>query len=289
MKPLTVLTQPDRPAGRGRKLESSPVKRYAQAHGISVRQPETLVNSDLRRELAALEPDALVVVAYGLILPAELIELPRAGCINVHASLLPRWRGAAPVEAAILAGDPETGVSIMRMDEGLDTGPVYARATLEIGAGETSGELKERLAALGARLLVDLLPDILAGRLTAVPQDEHAAGYAGKVRKEDAWLDWQLPAVKLARKVRAYNPDPGARFQLDDEVVKCWQAQAVDGSAGAPAGTILAVPRRAGEGIDVACGEGALRLLELQRPGRGRISAFELEHQQSFSGRQLPR
>lgn len=286
MAPLLVVTQPDRPAGRGRKLEAGPVKRCAEARGIPVRQPETLINSALQRDLEALAPDAIVVVAYGLILPAGLLTLPRVGCINVHASLLPRWRGAAPVEAAILAGDRQTGVSLMRMDEGLDTGPVYVSAPLEIGARETGGELKERLAGLGAGLLRARLPDILEGRLKAAPQQDTAATRAGKVRKQDALLDWRLPAVQLARRVRAYHPEPGARFRLGDETVKCWAAEAVGGPA-APPGTVIAVPRGRGEGIDVACAEGTLKLLELQRPGRGRVSAFELAQQLSLAGRRL--
>lgn len=292
MPPRLVLTQPDRPAGRGRKLEAGPVKRRARAAGIPVAQPATLINKEKTKEtpgeLAELEPDAIVVVAYGLLLPREIIELPRAGCINVHASLLPRWRGAAPVEAALLAGDAETGVSLMRMDEGLDTGPVYAQTRLRIGEAETTGELKERLAGLGARLLVERLPEILQGRLAPAPQDAAAASYAPKVKREDARLDWALPAVQLARRVRAYHPDPGARFELGDETVKCRAAAAVEGPAAEP-GTVLAVPGRAGEGLDIACGDGVLRVLEVQRPGRGRISAFELASQVSLAGRRLPR
>src|SRR5690606_4337409 len=174
-------------------------------HGIPVRQPATLINKEIVEELAALALDALVVVAYGLLLPPSILALPRAGCINVHASLLPRWRGAAPVEAAILAGDRETGVSLMRMNEGLDTGPVYARAAVAIGERESAGELKNRLAVLGAELLAAKLPDVLAGRLAPEPQPAAGATYAPKVKKEDAWLDWELPATLLARRVRAYD------------------------------------------------------------------------------------
>src|SRR5690606_2826990 len=185
MPPLAVLTQPDRPAGRGRRLTASAVKLCAEAHGIPVRQPATLINREVLDELAALAPDALVVAAYGLLLPPAVLALPRVGCVNVHASLLPRWRGASPVQAAILAGDPETGVSLMRMDEGLDTGPVYARAAVDIGPDETAGELEARLARLGAELLASKLPDVLAGRLAAVPQPAEGATYAPKVKKED--------------------------------------------------------------------------------------------------------
>jgi len=287
MRPLLVLTQPDRPAGRGRRLTPSPVKRVAEEHGIPVSQPATLINSAVVEELAALEPDAIVVVAYGLLLPPDVLSLPRAGCLNVHASLLPRWRGAAPVEAAILAGDEQTGVSLMRMDEGLDTGPVYARVPVAIGEHETAGELKARLAELGGQLLVSKLPDVLAGRLVAEPQPATGVTYAPKVKKEDARLDWTLPAIDLARRVRAYNPEPGARFALDGEIVKCWRARALEG-AGGPPGTVVAVPKRAGEGIHVACGQGVLSLLELQRPGRGRVTAREYASQVDLAGRRLP-
>lgn len=286
IEPLIVLTQPDRPAGRGRRTGPGPVKRCAQARGIPIRQPSTLINKHLIGELAALDADALVVVAYGLLVPAELLSVPRVGGINVHASLLPRWRGAAPIQAAILAGDRETGISLMKMDAGLDTGPVYAREAVAIGPGETAGELHDRLAALGARLLLEHLPDILGRSLEPAPQDEAAATTAGKFSKEDALLDWRSTAAELARKVRAFNPVPGARFRFGEEAVKCWSAQPLDGPSGEP-GRVLAVPDRPQGGIDVACGEGVLRLLELQRPGRGRITAFEFEAQASLGGKRL--
>ncbi len=284
LAPRAVLTQPDRPAGRGRRTEPGPVKRYATAHGIPVLQPPTLINSGVTAELAALEADALVVVAYGLLLPASLLALPRVGGINVHASLLPRWRGAAPIQAAILAGDRETGISLMQMDKGLDTGPVYARERVAIGADETAGELHDRLAALGARLLVAHLPDILAGRLAPEPQDERLATLAPKFTKEDALLDWRETAEALARRVRAFNPVPGARFRCGDETVKCWSARPLAGVTGEP-GEVLALPGRPQDGLDIACGEGALRLLELQRPGRGRVTAFEFACQVSVGGK----
>jgi methionyl-tRNA formyltransferase len=286
LEPAAVLTQPDRPAGRGRRTEPGPVKRYAAAHGIPIRQPATLIDKGLIAELAALEADALVVVAYGRIVPAELLAVPRVGGINVHASLLPRWRGAAPIQAAILAGDRETGISLMQMEAGLDTGPVYAREAVAIGANETAGELHDRLAELGARLLLQHLPDILEGRLAPQPQHEAEATTAGKLRKADALLDWRSPAAELARRVRAFNPVPGARFRFGDETVKCWAAEAVDGPSEEP-GRVLAVPERPQGGIDVACGEGALRLLEVQRPGRGRITAFEFEAQAHLGAQRL--
>ncbi len=283
--PLAVLTQPDRPAGRGRKLKASPVKRYAEGHGIPVWQPATLKDGSINAELAALRPDAIVVAAYGLLLPAGILELPSVACINVHASLLPAWRGAAPIQAAILAGDRETGISLMRMDRGLDTGAVYAQQAIPIGDGETAGELQTRLAMLGGQLLVRHLDDILALGLAPVPQDEQKATYAPRIDKKHAYLDWQLPASQLARQVRAYNPVPGASFELDGERVKCWSAELVLHGPGAPSGTVVAAGQ---SGIDIACGDGVLRLLELQRPGRGRVSAFEFESQVRLGGRRLP-
>jgi methionyl-tRNA formyltransferase len=281
--PLAVLTQPDRPAGRGRKVKASPVKRYAEAQGIPVWQPATLRNSGVAAQLARLEPDAVIVAAYGLLFPEDILALPRAGCINVHASLLPAWRGAAPIQAAILAGDRETGISLMRMERGLDAGPVYVQQAIPIGDRETAGELQARLAALAGELLVTRLDDILAGRLPPVPQDASKATCAPRIRKEDAQLDWQLPALALQRKVRAYNPVPGTHFVLEGERVKCWAAERVGRAAAAP-GTVIAAGR---SGIEVACGEGVLRLLELQRPGRGRISAFEFANQVPLVGRRL--
>lgn len=281
--PRGVLTQPDRPAGRGRKIKASPVKRYAEDHGIPVWQPATLKDSGIVSTLGGLQPDAIVVAAYGLILPEQVLRLPRVACINVHASLLPRWRGAAPVQAAILAGDRETGISLMRMDRGLDSGPVYTREAIAIGGFETAGELEDRLAALGGQLLVRHLPAILEGRMQPLPQDESDVTHAPKIKKMDARLDWQLPALQLAQRIRAYNPVPGASFTLDGEQVKCWSAEVMDG-AGAPPGTVIAAGRN---GIDVACGEGAIRLLELQRPGRKRVSALEFDNRVRAGGRRL--
>ncbi|HZW59821.1 MAG TPA: methionyl-tRNA formyltransferase, partial [Woeseiaceae bacterium] len=210
-------------------------------------------------------------------------DLPRRGCVNVHASLLPRWRGAAPVQAAILAGDRHTGISLMQMDAGLDSGPVYAQAALAIGAQETGGELHDRLARLGGELLVETLPALLEGRLTALPQDAAGVTYAAKITAADAVLDWRQPAPQLARAVRAYNPVPGARFLLDGAPVKCWRALQVAGG-GAPAGTVLGATD---DGIDVACGEGVLRLVELQRAGRRPVSAGEFARQAPLLGRCL--
>ena len=281
--PVAVLTQPDRPAGRGRRLSESPVKKFAVSRGIPVWQPETLREPGIVEQIADVEPDLMIVAAYGLLLPQAVLDIPRHGCVNVHASLLPRWRGAAPVQAAILEGDAQTGISLMRMDAGLDTGPVLASAALEIGEAETAGELLDRLAQLGGRLLEENIDDILAGRAKAVPQNEELATYAGKIRKEHAIIDWQQTAVEISRVIRAYNPIPGASFKLDNERVKCLRAEPVDAVEGPP-GAVVSAGK---DGVIVTCGEGALRLTEVQRPGKRRITAGELAAQLNLSGKRL--
>ena len=208
--PLAVYTQPDRPAGRGRKIRPSPVKEYAQGQNIEVRQPKSLKKSEAISEFAKFDADLLIVAAYGLILPPEILELPKRGCLNVHASLLPRWRGASPIQAAILAGDEETGISLMQMTAGLDRGPVFARQPLGIGETENAGELHDRLALLGGKLLCEHLADIIQGNLEAEAQVESQASYAGKVTRSDAAMNWGNTAAHLFRQVRAYNPLPGA-------------------------------------------------------------------------------
>ena len=282
-KPIAVLTQPDRPAGRGKRLTASPVKEYALQHDIDVLQPPTLRAPDVVAELAALKPDLMIVVAYGLLLPQAVLDIPRLACINVHASLLPRWRGAAPIQAAILAGDTHTGVALVAMTAGLDCGPVYASRQLAIGSDETAGQLHDRLASAGGELLTIHLADLLAGKLQAEPQDDAQATHAPKITTADAALDWRRPADELARRVRAYNPVPGAYFMLDDERIKCWQAHSVTG-IDAAAGSIVAA---GADGIVVACAAGGLCMQSLQRPGRRPVSAAEFSAQARLVGRQL--
>jgi methionyl-tRNA formyltransferase len=282
-RPCAVLTQPDRPAGRGKKLTESPVKKLALEHELPVLQPASLRDPTAVSEIAALEPDIMIVAAYGLILPQQVLDIPSAGCLNVHASILPRWRGAAPIQAAILAGDETSGVCLMAMEAGLDTGPVYACDELPVGAAETAGELHDRIAAAGGSLLVRHLDDIIGGKLTATPQDDEQASYAPKIRTADAELDWRQPAIDLDRKVRAYNPVPGSWFMLGDERVKCWRAQTGAAVDAAP-GTVVAA---GGDGIDIACGDGVLRLESLQRPGKRPVSAAEFCSQVDLTGRQL--
>ncbi|MDJ0812109.1 MAG: methionyl-tRNA formyltransferase [Woeseiaceae bacterium] len=280
--PCAVLTQPDRPAGRGKQMTASPVKQFGLEQDLPVLQPATLRDDEQVAALAALEPDLMIVAAYGLILPQAVLDVPRAGCLNVHASLLPRWRGAAPIQAAILAGDGQSGVCLMAMEAGLDTGPVFACESITIGERETAGELHDRLAQAGGELLVRHLDDIVAGRLDSEPQDDALATYAPKIRPAEARLDWQRDAAELARMVRAYNPVPGAWFMLGDERIKCWQAHPVAGSGAA--GAVLAAGP---DGIDVACAEGALRLERLQRPGKRPVTAAEFAAQVDIAGRQL--
>ncbi len=280
--PVAVLTQPDRPSGRGKKIVPSPVKALALEHEIPVLQPVTLKTDEAVAELEALKPDVLIVAAYGLILPQSVLDVPAHGCLNVHGSILPRWRGAAPIQASILAGDETTGISLMAMTAGLDCGPVFSTKTIDIGDDDTAGDLHDRLAALGGELLVRDLDRILSGELTAVEQDDDAATYAGKIKTADAQIDWRKPAVELDRCVRAYNPVPGAWFMQNGERTKCWQASVRDGE-GAP-GTVLSAEA---DELVIACGTGALALEVLQRPGRGRVTARELNTQLSLAGQTL--
>jgi methionyl-tRNA formyltransferase len=265
-----VLTQPDRPAGRGMKLSPSAVKQLALAHGIEVDQPEKLRTDEQRARLAACAPDVLVVAAYGLLLPPAVLALPRLGCINIHASLLPRWRGAAPIHRAIEAGDAETGITIMQMDEGLDTGPMLLRRALPIAADDTTASLHDRLAALGGECIVEALGVLAGGGLAATPQPAEGVTYAAKIGRAEADIDWSRPAAEIERAMRAFDPFPGAVSSLRDTAVKCWKAQVVAGE-GEP-GRVLAVDA---EGIVVACGRDALRCTVLQRPGSKRLPAGE--------------
>ena len=283
--PLTaVYTQPDRPAGRGRRPRASPMKAWALATGIPVYQPATLRDPAAQAELAALAPDLIIVAAYGLILPPAVLAIPRLGCVNVHASLLPRWRGAAPIQWALLAGDAQSGICIMRMEAGLDTGPVFVRAHCPIISGMTGGELHDRLAILGAETLRTVLPDLLADRLAPELQDDADATYAAKLDKSEAELDWNRPALELERQVLAFNPCPVAQTRLDGQTLRIWRAGAEVESTEALPGTVL---REAGSGIVVATGSGVLRLMEVQLPG-GRpqpVAAFLNAHR--LTGRRL--
>jgi methionyl-tRNA formyltransferase len=281
-KPVAVLTQPDRPAGRGKKLTASPVKQYAESQGIPVLQPITLRDESVVDELRALLPDIFIVAAYGLILPQKVLDIPVHGCLNVHASVLPRWRGAAPIQAAILAGDETTGISLMSMTAGLDCGPVYHIEQVAIRDAETAGELHDRLAALGGRSLAAHLDAIVAGDMVATTQDESLATYAPKIDKKDAALDWSLPAAELARRVRAYNPFPGAFCFAGDTRIKVWRATAVAGRD--EPGKVMRCDRDA---VIIACGTGLLQLDELQLPGKRRVPAHEFAGQIDLSGQRL--
>ena len=262
-----VLTQPDRPAGRGMKRVASPVKQVALEAGIVVAQPERLSTPEQRAALADYAPDVLIVAAYGIILPRAALDLPRLGCVNIHASLLPRWRGAAPIHRAIEAGDRETGITIMQMDEGLDTGPMLLARALPIAPDDTTATLHDRLAALGAELVIEALEGVAAGTIVAQPQPEAGVTYAHKLTRAEAALDWREPAEIIARQVRAFNPFPAAQTQFNDVTFKVWHAVAEDG-AGEP-GRVLAADR---EGIVVGCGTGVVRILELQKPGGRRMA-----------------
>ncbi len=277
-----VLTQPDRPAGRGMQLQASPVKQYAQAHGMPVAQPVSLKldgkHPDVAREAHALlhatPHDVMVVAAYGLILPTTVLSIPRLGCLNIHASLLPRWRGAAPIHRAVEAGDASTGITIMQMDEGLDTGPMLAMQSLPIVPDDTTGSLHDKLAQLGGDMIVAVLRalQVEGAAPFATPQPEAGICYAAKIRKDEAALDFSADCVTLARKIQAFNPAPGATAAVDGVALKIWRAAALPGAVGTSAVTGTVLTASAADGVTVACGSGVLRLLELQKPGGKRMA-----------------
>ncbi|WP_318504710.1 methionyl-tRNA formyltransferase [Photobacterium leiognathi] len=270
---VAVYTQPDRPAGRGKKLTASPVKAIALENDIPVYQPVSLRNEEAQQELAAIDADIMVVVAYGLLLPQEVLDTPRLGCINVHGSILPRWRGAAPIQRSIWAGDTETGVTIMQMDIGLDTGDMLKVATLPIEATDTSATMYEKLAELGPDALIDCLSDIADGTAVAVKQDDEQANYAKKLSKEEALIDWTMDAAAIERCVRAFNPWPMSYFTVAEQNVKVWQTAVEADNQGKAPGTILSADK---QGILVATGNGALRLISLQPPGKKAMSVADL-------------
>ncbi|WP_343291070.1 methionyl-tRNA formyltransferase [Vibrio harveyi] len=270
---IAVYTQPDRPAGRGKKLTASPVKTIALEHNIPVYQPENFKSDEAKQELADLNADIMVVVAYGLLLPQVVLDTPKLGCINVHGSILPRWRGAAPIQRSIWAGDAETGVTIMQMDIGLDTGDMLKIATLPIEASDTSASMYEKLAGLGPDALIDCLADIATGKAEPVKQDDELANYAKKLSKEEARIDWNDDAAHIERCVRAFNPWPMSHFEAAENSIKVWESRVADQTSDKPAGTILQADKT---GIYIATGNGVLVLEQLQVPGKKAMSVQDI-------------
>ena len=281
---LAVYTQPDRPAGRGRKLTAGPVKQLALQHGLDVCQPVSLKDKSEQQQLAALDADLMIVVAYGLILPTAVLEAPRLGCINVHASLLPRWRGAAPIQRAILAGDSETGVTIMQMDKGLDTGDMLLVEKTPIHADDTAQSLHDRLADIGAKTLLTALDLLSKNQLKPEKQDDSLATYAEKIKKQEARIDWRQSAEHIHRLVCAFNPWPVAETSVDDKTVRIWQSGVLPGSQSAEPGAIVNESR---SGIDVATGDGLLRIATLQLPGGKPLAAAEFLNAHSLAGKKF--
>jgi methionyl-tRNA formyltransferase len=276
-----VYCQPDRPAGRGLKIRACAVKQCALGHAVSVFQPNSLRGVEAQSTLASLQPDLLVVVAYGLLLPPAVLSIPKHGCLNVHASLLPRWRGAAPIHRAILAGDETSGVSLMRLDTGLDTGPVYLQTRLSIDRETTAGQLHDRLSVVGAKSLIENLNAIVDGQIPALPQPDEGASYAPKIAKEEAAISWQATAHQLERQVRAFNPWPGAETQTGGQRLKIWRAHALVDDSGQPPGSVIAEGR---DGIVVACGQGCLQITRLQLAGRRALDAAAFGNAQRLKG-----
>ncbi|PHQ24933.1 methionyl-tRNA formyltransferase [Marinobacter guineae] len=268
-----VYSQPDRPAGRGRKLQPSPVKQVALDNNIPVFQPQSLKTPEARQELADLQPDVMIVAAYGLILPKDVLAIPTHGCLNIHASLLPRWRGAAPIQRAIAAGDEETGITIMQMDEGLDTGAMLLKSLTAIEENDTGGSLHDRLAEMGGKAIVKALELLAKGELSGEAQNDELACYARKLSKDEGHIDWSTDAIDIERLIRAFNPWPGTYTDLGDQRIRIHDAKARNDTANKPAGTVL---RREREGIDIACGTGTLRITRLQLPGSRAQSVNDL-------------
>jgi methionyl-tRNA formyltransferase len=279
-----VLTQPDRPAGRGRVPSASPVKQRALELNLPVAQPETLRGPEIAGMLRDLAPDLMVVVAYGLIIPRAVLKIPRLGCVNIHASLLPRWRGAAPIQRAILAGDDKTGVSIMQMEAGLDTGPVWLEQSLAIGEDDNGGSLHDKLSQLGADALLRALPAIRSGRPGPVPQSGEGASYAGKLEKSEALVDWSQTNIQIWRQVRAFNPWPVAETRFAGQRLRIWAARPETGSSREAPGTVVAADR---QGVVVVTGSGLLRLLRVQMPGKRQVAAGEFANAHALDGVRL--
>ncbi|BEH12662.1 methionyl-tRNA formyltransferase [Marinobacter shengliensis] len=268
-----VYSQPDRPAGRGRKLMPSPVKQVALDAGIPVFQPVSLKPEDAQQELAELKPDVMIVAAYGLILPKAVLDIPTHGCLNIHASLLPRWRGAAPIQRAIAAGDAETGITIMQMDEGLDTGDMLLKVTTPIHADDTGGSLHDRLADMGGKAIVEALVQLANSELAPEPQNDADANYAHKLSKEEGHIDWSRSAIEIERLIRAFNPWPGTFTDLGEQRIRLHQATALEQSCDKEPGTVISRER---EGVEVACGTGTLKITSVQLPGSKAQSISDL-------------
>lgn len=278
---LAVYTQPDRPAGRGQQLAMSAVKQCALQHGLAVEQPVTLREPSAVDKLASYRADVMVVVAYGSILPANVLALPRIGCLNIHASLLPRWRGAAPIHRALLAGDAQTGVTLMRMDVGLDTGPMLLERVTPIAASDTAATLHDRLASMGAEALLEALDGLIDGSISPRPQPEQGVTYAAKLRKEEALIDWSRTATELDRQVRAFNPWPVAETRWNQQQLRVWEAQPTNESTSAAPGTVVAADA---DGIHVATGSGVLTLRRVQLAGRKAVTAAEFLNAHRIEG-----
>ena len=279
---IAIYTQPDRPAGRGRKLHASPVKEVALNNNIPVLQPDNLKNTVAQDELRSFQADVMIVAAYGLILPQAVLDAPRFGCLNIHASLLPRWRGAAPIQRAIAAGDKESGITIMQMNAGLDTGDILQLSSCPIKETDTGGSLHDRLAEIGAISILEVLEKINSNKLKPAPQDDSLATYAHKLNKEEALINWQHSASEIERMVRAFNPWPVAFTYLNGKTLRIWQAQAIDSNTNEKSGTVISCDKN---GIDISCGEGVLRLLKLQPSGS---KAMDVTSFMNGHAKQLP-